>query len=79
MSASDAFKGVFFACRQASAPFPPNDQDHRMAAIKLPFQIRMLPPFRCIFLILIMSLPERANQSNTVDTVMLKVGKLPTD
>jgi len=30
-------------------------------------------------LILIMSLPERANQSNTVDTVILKVGKLPTD
>ena len=32
-----------------------------------------------IFLILIMSLPERANQSKTVDTVKLKVGKLPTD
>ena len=26
-----------------------------------------------------MSLPERANRSNTVDTVILKVGKLPTD
>jgi hypothetical protein len=34
---------------------------------------------RCNALILIMSLPERANRSNTVDTVILKVGKLPTD
>ena len=44
MSASDGFKGVFFACRQASAPFPPNVQGKPAAAKTVGRQKTRDPP-----------------------------------
>ena len=56
-----------------------NDYANRSGGERLSNSRPVVPPLRLSRLILIMSLPERANQSNTVDTVILKVGKLPTD
>ena len=51
----------------------------RLWLLTLTWKLWQRPQLGCMVLILIMSLPERANQSKTVDTVKLKVGKLPTD
>ena len=51
----------------------------RLWRLTLNWKLWQPPQLGCMFLILIMSLPERANQSKTVDTVKLKVGKLRTD